>query len=125
MRKRFVTLDYVLRHAHTIKFEDRPEKYKFGTKNYGDIPGFYNKSDGDPWDVFAPGYSYVLSTSRLYKIKDIIGVLFLENGNHKIAVRLHVPNYDEKKAMREIHEYCSQYTKKQGMRGKYVSSKNH
>ena len=48
-----------------------------------------------------------------------------ENGNHKIAVRLYVPNYDEKKAMREIYTYCSQYTKKQGIRGKYVAFKNY
>ena len=55
--------------------EKRPKKYKFGSKNYGEIPGWINKSDGDPWDVFAPGYAYDLKINKQYKIKSVIGVL--------------------------------------------------
>ena len=65
----------------------------------------YNKSDGDPWDVFAPGYSYTLSTSNSYRIKKILGILLLENGNHKIAVKLYAsqaPGFNYKRAMKEI-----------------------
>lgn len=124
MPRNFVTLNYVLRNAHTIRFEDRPEKYKFGTKNYGDIPGLYNKSDGDPWDVFAPGYSYTLSTSNSYRIKKILGILLLENGNHKIAVKLYAsqaPGFNYKRAMKEIDTYCSKYTRGMRLRGEYLS----
>ena len=121
MRDTFVNLGYTLRHAREIVFEDRPQKYKFGTKNYGDIPGFLNAADGDPWDIFAPGYTKSLSLDKKYKIKDIMGVLLLKNGNHKIAIRLYVPNYDPIKAVAEIKRYCARYVAEQGIPGKYIS----
>lgn len=100
--------------------EKRPKKYKFGTKNYGEIPGWINKADGDPWDVFVPGYGYDLKINKNYKIKSVIGVFELKDGNHKIAVKLYVPGYCEMNAYRDIATYCQRYSNYTGISGKFV-----
>ena len=104
-----------------VVMQQRPKRYKFGTKNYGEVPGVYNHADGDAWDVFAPGYSFLLHTNRTYRCKHIIGTYILENGNHKIAVRLYIPGYDECRARKEIARYCAEYTKFTRVQGTWVS----
>ena len=107
-------------------FEYRPHYAMFGTKNYGEIRNLgeiqdmINPADNDPWDVFAPGYNFKLKYNRRYKIKDIIGVLFLKNGNHKIAVRINVPGFNEKRALEEIEVYCSTYMRKVKKKGEWI-----
>lgn len=103
--------------------DTRPKKYKFGVMNYGEIPGWINKADGDPWDVFAPGYHNELKTNSLYKIHSIIGVYFLENGNHKIAVRLHAPGFDANKSTRDVKNYCRNYSAFTKVKGQYLEIK--
>ena len=113
--KKYVTLDHVLKHAtnnqkHMAVLEHRPKKYMFGTLNYGEIKGWYNKSDGDCWDVFVPGMKRHLPLNTPMKINNILGVLFLENGNHKIAIQVYHPNYDVNAAKEEITRYSQKYT---------------
>ena len=71
------------------KLEKRPEKYMFGTKNYGEIIDTVNLSDGDPWDVIVPGYEK-LDIEELYTIKTIEGIIIMPNGNHKIIVNINI-----------------------------------
>lgn len=114
-RKRYYTIDYTLSAlpALFVAFEDRPQKYMFGCNNYGEVPGFYNVADGDAWDVFAPGYAFKqLRTDVCYKVRCIIGYLKLQNGNHKIAVRLHENGYCGQSSAEEIERYCKVYTKR-------------
>lgn len=127
MSKTYHTINYVLNKLSSNKkpcvvFEKRPAKYKFGVKNYGEIPGMYNKSDGDPWDVFAPGYNVKLKTNTPYEIDKVIGIFVLENGNHKIAIRLREiycedTNYEN----RIINDYCKKYMAYTKIAGKYIS----
>ena len=66
---------------------------------------------------FAPGYHYKLQLRKRYKIKSIIGLLFLENGNHKLAVRVYAPFFDKEKAKQDIKTYVREYralTRKKG-----------
>ena len=104
------------------KFEDRPKKYKY-VNNYGDIPGMYNRADGDPWDVFAPGYERTLPFEKLYKVRGIMGILVLENGNHKIAVRLNATGYNPDKVERDIKKYCRKYLEFTKIRGQFIHLK--
>lgn len=107
-------------------FEHRPHCAMFGTKNYGDIRNtgdtqyMINPADNDPWDVFAPGYNFKLKLKRRYRIKDVIGVLFLKNGNHKIAIRVNVPGFDEERALKEIELYCTTYMEKVRKKGEWI-----
>ena len=124
MKHNYKTFNYVIKEILNRKpvycmFENRNKKYLFGIKNYGEIPKWYNKADGDPWDIFAPGYNSHLQYNVMYKISKIVGVFFLNNGNHKIAVRLQncnirSLNYENYK----IKLYCKNYmnyTKKKGI----------
>ena len=98
-------------------FQYRPG---FSIKNYGDIPEFYNKADGDPWDIFAPGYTYELPIERLYQIKHIIGIYVLENGNHKIAIRVFVPGFNKNIVDKQIKTYCNNYSKLTKIKGRFL-----
>ena len=90
--------------------ESRPPRYLFGTKNYGEVRGgWYNRADGDPWDIFVPGYDHALPRRTPLQVADVLGVLMLENGNHKIAVRVPVAGYSSDRARREIRTYVHRY----------------
>jgi inorganic pyrophosphatase len=93
---------------------------RFPFKNYGEIPKTYNPADGDPWDVFAPGYHVEIPRGKKYKIMKIIGVYCLDNGNHKVAVRVHYPGFDPVWVNEDIRRSCKGYTLKTGVRGFYV-----
>ena len=111
-----------LQSGGTIKLEKRPKRYMFGCLNYGDMPGFRNDADGDPWDVFAPGYESTLPF-RIYTSTGVLGALVLNNGNHKIAVTIDHPGYDHKRATAEIKRYCRMYCRRVGVAGRWMVMK--
>ena len=119
--KKYYTLNQIIKLINNGKmhcvFENRKKQFKFSINNYGDIPGKYNKADGDPWDVFAPGYTKELPHGKFYQINKIIGILFLKNGNHKIAVSLYAPGFKDSLVEKHVNsygeKYCN-YTKIQG-----------
>ena len=84
------SLNYMLKNIkkHPFIFENRASKYKFGVKNYGEIPHHINKADGDPWDIFAPGYNSSFKTNTPFMVDKVIGILLLKDGNHKLAIRI-------------------------------------
>lgn len=85
----------------------------FGCNNYGEIPGLYNSADGDPWDVFAPGYAYkCLPRHTPVRITEVIGFLQLDNGNDKLAICVDVPGWCKESAAAEIVRYCRTYTRR-------------
>jgi hypothetical protein len=121
------TLLYVLNQlkneSHVCKFEKRPAKFMFGVKNYGELPLWVNKADGDPWDVFAPGYKTSLKNKN-YSIGKVIGIFFLENGNHKIAVRIkNIPVDSIKYENEQIEKYARKYSDYTKVNGKYLPIK--
>mgnify|MGYP001370731223 CR=1 FL=1 len=120
--KNIKKLDYVLKNAigKECQFEYRPKKYMFGISNYGDIPEWINKADGDPWDIFAPGISSKLPINKKFVIKKILGILLLENGNHKIAIKVNTKGYDKDRCLDDINTYCKKYTKFQNMNGVFI-----
>ena len=117
---RYVDLATVLQEVEAVNLEPRAAKWMFGSVNYGEVWGnLYNPADGDRYDVFAPGYATRLPTGsdRRYRVRDILGVLEMENGNHKIAVHLDVPGYDAARARAEIHRYGHEYTRRMRRHG--------
>lgn len=125
----FKKLEYVISNIknsdeYKTVFEKRPKRYMFGCKNYGAIPDIMNRADLDPWDCFAPGYEFrELKIGKKYKIKELLGYYRLENKNHKIAIQVYVPGFDEIKAKKEIKYYCDKYTEKVGVEGECVCLK--
>ena len=68
--------------------EDRDGWYEYGVINNGEIIEYINKADNDPWDVVIPGYSRRIKPGNEYISNDIIGILYLSSGNHKIFMRI-------------------------------------
>ena len=126
--KNFTTLEFVLMNivGTKIRLEARPTKYLFGSLNYGEVvENWYNRADGDRWDVFAPGYKKHLSVGD-YTVDSIVGILKLDNENHKIAVRLSDANGDkdntfcEIRCCTEVERYTNIYTKRVKVNGEFV-----
>ena len=103
----------------TVRLEHRHPRYMFGCLNYGEVPGYRNAADGDAWDIFAPGYEGMLPHAA-YACGGVIGILALANGNHKIAVRLAHPGYDERRAKAEIRRYARTYTQRMKLHGHWL-----
>ena len=78
-----------------IIIEDRKTLgfHNYGIDNHAEFINYHNPHDNCLWDAVIPGYKKQLPIDRIYITKDIIGVLWLSNGNHKIFVRLNTYNY--------------------------------
>ena len=103
-----------------VQLEQRPKKYMFGLKHYGEIPKTINKADGDPWDVAVPGYNS-LPIGKKLKMKKLIGVLLLANGNHKLFIDVFTnQKRNHMQAKKEIDTYQKKYCKYTKIPGKYI-----
>lgn len=112
---KFMQFEDVLSHLETsggvLRLEDRERRYMWGLMNSGDLPTLpRNKADGDRWDAFCPGYP-VLDTKKTYNVTSILGIMFVDDQNHKIAVRLDERGYDDDIAQKEIALYSAIYEK--------------
>ena len=100
-----------------IVIEDRDGWYEYGVINNGEIIEYINKADNDPWDVVIPGYSRRIKPENEYISNDIIGILYLSTGNHKIFMRIdetRYGDYDSKKSKRDVKRYCKNYIDRWG-----------
>jgi inorganic pyrophosphatase len=95
----------------------------FPFKNYGEIPNTCNKADGDPWDVFAPGYHVRIPEGKVYRIQEFLGIYMVENGNHKLAVRVDYPGFDRAWYREDIRKSCEAYSRKTKLKGVYIKKK--
>ena len=86
------------------------EKRKNGfINNYGEIPIFINRADGDPWDVIVPGYPKLV-TDKPIKLKKLIGVFTLPDGNHKLIVDVYTPyKKDYSKLYKDVSIFKKKY----------------
>tara|TARA_B100000683_G_scaffold270059_1_gene308300 strand:+ start:127 stop:624 length:498 start_codon:yes stop_codon:yes gene_type:complete len=110
----------LVRKKQPFVLENRPLKWLYGLKNYGDIPAWINPADGDPYDVLVPGYDRRLPFNKPMVATSIIGVLWLENCNHKLAVRTDAPGFDGNLALKQISDYAHNYQKRVKVKGEWV-----
>jgi hypothetical protein len=122
-RKRFVELEHVLTKlpGTEVKLEYRKPTWKFGTLNYGEVvENWQNSSDNDRWDIFAPGYIAALETGK-YTCTAIIGVLLLENKNHKIGVKIDCPGFCTQRSEQEIKRFVEEYCRRMKLNGSWCT----
>ena len=96
----------------------------YGIDNHAEFIHFHNPHDDCLWDAVIPGYKKQLPFDKIYKTKDIIGLLWLSNGNHKIFIRLNTTNYGFKveSINSEIKKFIKNYVKiNKGLQYKYIS----
>lgn len=111
----------------TIKIENR-EKSEWN--NYGfpkqhvEILNYYNKADNDLWDGLVFGYkdfNYEYGTK--FKTNQLIGIICIENGNHKLLFKIpHKKNFCKKLFKLEINKFIKKYNKWK-LKVKFISIK--
>ena len=101
------------------RLENRPKKYKFGTKNYGEVFKYVNPADGDRWDVIVPGYCN-LPINKRFKVRSLEGVFLLENGNHKLIIDIDSTYNRNDHFWQEITDYVRNYKARSKLRGKLL-----
>ena len=88
--------------------------------NYGEIPKFINKADNDPWDVIVPGYPR-LETTKSFRIKELLGVYKLPNGNHKLIVDIYDELYQDKNRIRmDMNKFKKKYQERTKLLGNII-----
>ena len=88
-------------------------------KNYGEIVGFRNRADGDRWDVLVPGLPAQLPPGSRHRLSNVLGVILIKGGNHKLVVELSPPHcYDDActplakdRVAEDIKEYVRAYVR--------------
>ncbi len=96
----------------------------YGIDNHAEFINYHNPHDNCLWDAVVPGYKNQLPFDKIYITKDIIGVLWLSNGNHKIFVRLNTKNYgfNIKSIEKEIKKFIKNYIRiNKGLNYKFIS----
>jgi hypothetical protein len=91
----------------------REDRAKLGFKTYGivnqaEFSNYLNMADGDLWDIVIPGYDYKIR-KKYFSSNDIIGVYLVQNGNHKIFMRIDNPGFCKKRAQKDIEKYLINY----------------
>ena len=123
----YFSLRELMAHSHGSDdieciFEYRPTKYMFGSTNYGDIPNIFNAADDCGWDIIAPGYEK-FETGTNFKISSIYNILVLQNGNHKLAVKIQCEKkISAEKAKKEMKLFAKTYRKYTSVRCKWLYS---
>ena len=110
-----------------IEIEDRGNWKDYGIFNHAEIINYINKADNDPWDVVIPGYSRRIKHGNKYTTKDIIGILYLSNGNHKIFIRINENKYggfNSLKMNRDIKKFCKNYAEGRNIELNYMEFRN-
>ena len=89
----------------------QPRKWE-GVKNYGEVLGFRNRADGDRWDIIAPGLAEELPEGEPIKLGNVLGIVLMKGGNHKIAVELEGhPTASREQIALDIKEFQRIYAK--------------
>lgn len=111
-RRKFIAMIKKKRSGYKIQMEDREKLgYRtYGVLNHAEFLGYMNPHDDCLWDIIIPGYSYKIS-KKIHYINDIIGYIWVDNGNHKIIVDLDLSGFDGKQFIDEITYFRRDYGK--------------
>ena len=109
-----------------IVIENRP-KLKFneyGLNNHGEFIDYMNPHDNCYWDAIIPGYLNKITYDKYLTTTGIIGIFFIEDGNHKIAIRVNEPGFDLRKSKQDVKDFIINYKQQTKIRGIWISVEN-
>ena len=109
-----------------IVIENRP-KLKFnqyGLNNHGEFIDYMNPHDNCYWDAIIPGYLNKIEYDKCLRTTAIIGIFFIEDGNHKIAICVDEPGFDLERSKQDINDFIFNYKQQTKIRGIWISSEN-
>jgi len=95
-----------------LKIEHRVKKgiNTYGVINQAEFKKYINPADNDLWDIVIPGYNYKIRKKN-FLTNDIIGIFYLDSGNHKFFMRIDHPGFSKKKSTKDIKIYIKNYKK--------------
>tara|TARA_B100000401_G_C52799446_1_gene717721 strand:+ start:929 stop:1405 length:477 start_codon:yes stop_codon:yes gene_type:complete len=114
------------REIFRIVTENRP-KLKFneyGLNNHGEFIDYMNPHDNCYWDAIIPGYCNKITYDKYLTTTGIIGIFFIEDGNHKIAIRVNEPGFDLRKSKQDVKDFIINYKQQTKIRGIWISVEN-
>lgn len=107
-----------------VVIEDRTKLKNAKTyqmNNHAEFINYFNPYDKCLWDAIIPGYRDKFVGGSQHRVKKIIGVYLLKNGNHKVAIQIDSnKNYDIKKALKDTKRYITNYKKQIPVYGKWI-----
>ena len=59
-----------------------------------------------------------------FKTNNIIGIYLIEDGNHKIFMKIEHQGFQNNRAKRDIKKYITNYKKINNLSGKWITKKN-
>lgn len=116
-------LKHLIKHIHSrslsVKLDKLPHK-KLWIPNYGEFISFKNQADGDNWDVLIPGYPK-LNTDLSYSSKNLLGVYYLPDENHKLIIDIFHEDYNRSENwVDDVVKYQKSYEKKNKIKGELL-----
>lgn len=117
-------IDKIIKKGVNIKIENR-EKWKdygFPTQHV-EIINHNNKADKDLWDGLILGYknsSHKYNT--IYNTKNIIGIILVEDGNHKLLFKIpRKRGFDNKIFNKEVKKFIRNYHKETNLKTLFLN----
>ena len=97
--------------GYKIIIEDRiGQGYNtYGIVNQGEFKNYMNPHD-NLWDVIIPGYNYIFKPGKQFIVRDIIGYIYVPNGNYKIIVDIKKEKFSKKKFIADLNAYLHEYS---------------
>jgi len=96
--------------AVTDSWDDAASPESIGElRNYGEVVGFRNRADGDRWDILAPGLPAQLPAGSRHRLSNVLGVILIKGGNHKLVVALEGNRPDAAAVKKDIKTFVETY----------------
>ena len=110
------------RKGYKIVIEDRIKLgyNTYGIVNHGEFINYMNPHDNCLWDAIIPGYNYQMSGNKEFTIKNILGYVYIPNGNHKIIIDLELDNFNTTQFMEDIRVFLSEYSRLNSIKTKLI-----
>jgi len=92
-------------------------------KQHVEILNFHNKADNDLWDGLILGYNNSsFDYETIYRTKSIIGIILIEDGNHKLIFKIpYKRGFNKNLFKKEIKKFINNYRKKWGLKTKFLN----
>ena len=103
-----------------ILIKDRKLNY-YNTINHCEIIDNWNISHRDLWDGLILGYPDQFPYDKIYKTKKLLGVILLENSNHKIILKCTERNFSIKRFKIQLNNFIVNYEKENNLKCNFIN----
>ena len=112
-RQEFIDMITKNKKGYEVEIEDRVKLgyNTYGICNHAEFIHYMNPHDNCYWDAIIPGYDYIIPSNKIYIVKNILGYVYIPNGNYKIIIDLGLDNFNSDKFMTDLEYFIDEYSK--------------